>query len=123
MSESRRVLIVDDDDDIRAGAITRLRRAGFETLQAVDGADGLERARATHPDAVVLDVRMPVKDGLEALREMRSSPETRDIPVVMLSASLSDEQAALRGGAAYFLRKPYQGRSLIAAIESALETA
>jgi CheY-like chemotaxis protein len=123
MSDFRRVLVVDDDDDIRAGAITRLRMAGFETLQAVDGEQGLECARTAHPDAVVLDVRMPVKDGLAALRELRSLPETRDIPVVMLSASLSDEQAALRGGAAYFLRKPYQGRSLIAAIRSALESA
>jgi signal transduction histidine kinase len=114
------VLIVDDDREVNQCLSVRLRSAGFEVLSAADGEKGLETARSTKPDAIVLDVRMPNKDGLTVLRELRAHPGTMDIPVVVLSASIRDQQDALQSGANYFVRKPYEAEDVLSAIESSL---
>jgi two-component system phosphate regulon response regulator PhoB len=114
------VLLVDDDRDVAAGASLRLRAAGYRTLTAHDGHEGIRVAKAKRPAAIVLDVRMPHLNGLAALRELRTDRRTRGIPVVMLSASLVDQQAALDAGARYFLTKPYQPASLVTAVERAI---
>ena len=122
MSSSRRVLIVDDNKEIVAAASVRLRAAGFEPLTAFDGNEGVASAVRNHPDAIVLDVRMPIKDGLTALAELKSNRATRDIPIVMLSASIVDQQAALEAGARYFLKKPYDGNHLIQALSTVMSS-
>lgn len=116
MASSKRVLIVDDDHDIRLGTHFRLRAAGYETLQAQDGRTGVDAAEGSCPDAIVMDIRMPVMDGVEAMERLQMSPATRDIPVVVVSASLCDEEAALKHGARYFIRKPYSAESLLDAV-------
>ena len=68
---SHRVLLVDDDHDIALGASVRLRASGYEVSTAQDGEEGLDRALADPPDAIVIDVRMPKKDGLTLLAELR----------------------------------------------------
>jgi DNA-binding response OmpR family regulator len=115
-----RILIVDDDDDILRGAQLRLGGAGYKMFLAHDGAEGIVSAVENNPHAIVMDVRMPRMDGLTALSRLRERRETKDIPVVMLSASLVDQQAALNAGARYFIPKPYQGQTLLAAVDSAL---
>ncbi len=119
MPNANCVLVVDDDRDVLLGTRLRLEFAGYETLTAFDGQEGFESALRHHPDAILLDVRMPRLDGLQALTKLQDREETRHIPVVMLSASLVDQQAALDAGAKYFLTKPYQGKTLLAAIKSA----
>jgi CheY-like chemotaxis protein len=119
MFAANRILVVDDDRDVLRGARLRLECAGYETFSAADGEEGVAAAVKLSPDAILLDVRMPRMDGLTALAKLRERAETRNIPVVMLSASLIDQQAALDAGARFFLSKPYQGRTLLAAIESA----
>ncbi len=120
MTATQKVLLVDDDRDIILGASLRLRAAGYDTITAFDGQQGIEAALDERPDAIVLDVRMPRMDGMAALAMLHSCETTKDIPIVMLSASLVDQQAALDGGARFFLTKPYQGKTLVAAVESAL---
>jgi CheY-like chemotaxis protein len=115
-----RVLLVDDDHDIVAGASMRLRAAGYDTSAAYDGETGIATAVETHPDAIVLDIRMPNKTGLETLDELKRNERTRGIPVVMLSASLGDQEAALDGGARFFIKKPYLGSDLVQAINVAV---
>jgi CheY-like chemotaxis protein len=66
---------------------------------------------------------MPGMNGMEVLQKLKSQEPTRDIPVVVLSASLADEKSALDAGATYFLKKPYDGRTLVATVESAMEHA
>ena len=122
MSTCPKVLIVDDDHDVVRGLSLRLRAAGYETSAAYDGEQGLVAAKTGNPDAIVLDVRMPRLDGLAALRKLRSSKGTQDIPVVMLSASLVDQHAALDSGARFFVSKPYQPKTLLAAIDAAMRT-
>jgi CheY-like chemotaxis protein len=123
MTNAKNILLVDDDREILRGASMRLKAAGYRTLSAQDGRDGVIAAIDHHPDAIVLDVRMPRMDGLSALRELRQREATRHIPVVMLSASLIDQKEALEGGARFFVRKPYQGQELIAAVQTAMDEA
>jgi CheY-like chemotaxis protein len=120
MRNRRRILVIDDNHEVLLGASIRLRNAGYETLVALDAGEGISSAIREHPDAILLDVRMPGMDGLTALGELKRRTDTRDIPIVMLSASVVDQKAALDAGARFFLSKPYQGRNLIDAIQLAI---
>ncbi|MBC8354328.1 MAG: response regulator [Planctomycetes bacterium] len=121
MSDQTTVLLIEDDGEIRHIASLRLRAAGYKTMDAEDGDEGVLKAVAEHPDAIVMDVRMPKKDGMTALVELKEHKETRNIPIVMLSASIVDRQRALEAGARFFLTKPYQGRNLLATVAAAVD--
>ncbi len=114
------VLVVDDDRELSHCLAVRLQSAGFEVMSASDGVEGLEVARSAKPDAIVMDVRMPRKDGLTALRELRTDSGIKSTPVIMLSASIRDQQNALQAGASYFVRKPYEANEVLSAIESSI---
>lgn len=120
MVATHRILIIDDDADIVCGTTLRLRSAGYATTSASDGPSGIEMAESSHPDAILLDVRMPDTDGLEVLARLRARDATRRIPVVMLSASLRDRLKAAEAGARFFVAKPYQGKTLIDAVYRAI---
>lgn len=122
MSESTlTILITDDDPDILRGTTLRLEVSGFKTITAASGRECINAALTHSPDAVLLDVRMPDIDGIEVLKTLKASPETRNLPVVMLSASIGDRQLALDSGAEYFISKPYNGPTLIQAIQKAIQ--
>ncbi len=116
----KKVLLIDDDCGIVHGTTLRLRAAGYQIAQAFNGSKGLAAALDGHPDLILLDVRMPGMDGLEFLRTLKSQDQIKNIPVVVLSASLIDQQEALNEGARYFLSKPYQKQTLLAAVASAI---
>jgi DNA-binding response OmpR family regulator len=120
MEPKSRVLIIDDEQDIREGVSRWLNAAGFETTTAQDGRQGCERVTQDSPRAIVLDVQMPNMDGMQTLSALRSNQATVAIPVVVLSASLRDEQRALDAGASFFVRKPYDGRKLVCTVQAAL---
>jgi two-component system OmpR family response regulator len=108
-----RVLVIDDEPDIRLLADVVLTRAGHDVEQAVDGPSGLARLeRPPRPDVVVLDVRMPGVDGLAVLKEI--GPDGP--PVVLVTA----DPLALRAGARWTLAKPYRPEELVAAVAAAL---
>lgn len=115
---SKRILIIDDNQEIVLATSARLRAAGYETLLAYDGDEGIQAASEGNPDAIVLDMQMPIKDGLTALTELKHRHDTCDIPVVVLSASVFDQQSALESGARFFLRKPHDGRKLVDALNT-----
>ena len=114
------VLVVDDNADVSTCLSVRLEAAGYEVLTAFDGEAGLAAALQTLPDAVVLDVCMPKRDGLSVLRELRSNQKTKDTPIVMLSASIRDQHGALEAGADFFVPKPYESGDVLSAIESSM---
>lgn len=122
MSGAKRVLIVDDDAQIIQALGIRLGAAGFEILSAENGVDGLAAARAERPDAILLDIRMPQMDGLEVLERLRGADDTRDIPVVMLTANVAEKSRnrAAELGARYFLEKPCEPKTLLRAVRVAL---
>jgi two-component system alkaline phosphatase synthesis response regulator PhoP len=89
MSEKKTILVVDDDSDFADSVVVLLERAGFATAVAYDGVECLKKAAASRPDAIVLDVMMPVKDGYQTCKELKASPETSAIPVLLLTAVAS----------------------------------
>ena len=121
MNEVERVLVIDDEADIRDGVCRWLRAAGFEADFAEDGQQGIESARNLAPSAILLDVLMPKKDGMTTLAELRADYRTVGIPVIMLSASLRDEQRALDAGAKFFVIKPFDGKRLVSTVKAALK--
>jgi hypothetical protein len=114
------VLVVDDDQEVSSCLGVRLQAAGYEVLSAFDGQQGLAAAIEHHPDAVVLDLRMPNMDGLTMLHEMRNHQAVGRTPVVVLSANIRDQHRALEAGANYFVAKPYEAASVLSAIKSSL---
>ena len=114
-----RVLVIDDDDDIRGLVVELLQRAGLEVDQAADGRAGLRAFHQTPADLVVLDVSMPELDGWATLERIR---ELSSVPVVMLSAlgAELEKVRALRGGADDYVTKPFGRQELLARVESVL---
>ncbi len=89
MGEKKRILVVDDEPDFCAIVQGNLEKEGFDVEVAYDGIEGLEKVKASPPDAIVLDVMMPEKDGYAVCRELKNDPKYRDIPVLMLTAVAS----------------------------------
>jgi PAS domain S-box-containing protein len=109
--ESRRVLIVDDDADIRDGLGRALAKEGWEVVTASHGAEGLERVAEARPTVILLDLMMPEMDGFEFLDELRGTPEGAGVPVVVLTAKdlSNEERGRLNGGVARILQKSPDG--------------
>ena len=117
-----RVLIVEDDDDVRLMVRAAIERAGMEVVEARDGREGLRRFYETEPGVVVLDIRMPELDGWQVLERIR---ELSDTPILVLSANDGelDKVRGLREGADDYLTKPFGRQELIARIEALLRRA
>jgi two-component system cell cycle response regulator DivK len=103
-----KILIVEDDEMNRDSLRRLLRRRGFEILVAVDGAQGVEVARAESPDLILMDMSLPIIDGWEATRRLKASPETSSTPIVALTAHAmaSDHDKALAAGCDDYDTKP-----------------
>ncbi|MDP9434249.1 MAG: response regulator [Actinomycetota bacterium] len=114
------ILVVDDDAFIRQLVVDVLELEGYEVHEAVDGAAGILAYDALRPDCVVLDVMMPGLDGFEVLRRIRAADEM-PVPVVMLTAAGAESASrSWRGGADFFLRKPFEPDQLVGVLESLL---
>jgi CheY-like chemotaxis protein len=118
-----RVLIADDEPAIRDVLVLLLETEGFETQAVANGREACVAARADRPDLLLLDVMMPVQDGLSALRELKADPATSSIPVLMVSALSmpGDLLAAEEAGAAGYLAKPFRSGDLMDRINAVLE--
>jgi DNA-binding response OmpR family regulator len=123
MAAKRRVLLVDDDPQLLLLISTTLGTSDFDLLEASDGEQALQVARRDHPDLVLLDVTMPGLDGFEVCRQLKSSPETTSIKVVMLTARGTDADRA-RGrevGADDYFAKPFSPIQLLKRVYALLE--
>lgn len=113
---SKRILIVDDSSSLRNVVAIALEREGYETLQAANGAEGLERvAEAGKLNLIISDVNMPVMNGIEFLRALRQQPRGRFTPVLMLTTEGDDEmkQQGREAGARAWMVKPFDPAQLI----------
>ncbi len=118
---TRRVLVIDDDAQIRAVVTASLGLAGWEVLVARGGAEGIALAAAERPDAILLDVMMPDVDGPATLDALHSGPATSSIPVIMLTASAGrTEAAAFDHPVVGVIPKPFDIMGLPSAIAAAL---
>ncbi len=112
---SRHVLLVDDEDDIReVAAISFEAFAGWRVSSASCGAEGIAKALAERPDAILLDVMMPDLDGPSTFKRLQDDPNTRDIPVILLTAKVqpADRRRFEQLGVAGVLTKPFDPTSL-----------
>jgi CheY-like chemotaxis protein len=125
MTDTRRVLVVDDDPVIRRLVCAMLRPSPFVTVQANDGQEAWNALQREPFDVVITDRSMPEMDGLQLLRAIRASPAHAKIPVIMLTGSLASEAApeASIEGADAFLRKIVSSKELIATVNHVLAQA
>jgi CheY-like chemotaxis protein len=108
------ILVVEDERDIRQLIVVTLQLSGFRVVEAVDGGDALKQAGAVKPDLILMDVRMPKMDGYEACQRLKQMEQTKDIPVIFLSAK-GQETEIKRGfaaGAVAYLLKPFSPEEL-----------
>lgn len=117
-----KILIIEDERALVEPLSYNLQREGFEVLVSHDGQDGLLQAQLRLPDLIVLDLMLPVKGGIEVARELRSSPQTRNIPVIMVTAKAeeSDQLVGFAVGADDYVTKPYSPRVLLERIKKEL---
>jgi DNA-binding response OmpR family regulator len=114
-----RVLVIEDDVDIQQLIRSTLARQGFEVEQELDGRAGLEAAVERPPDLILLDIMLPEMDGRDVLAELKKREQTRDVPVIVISArgAQSDRRVALELGADDYIDKPFSPRLLISRVE------
>jgi len=115
-----KVLVIEDDRSLAEVLSYNLKAAGYEVLVATDGQDGLLRAETKSPDLVILDLMLPVVDGLDVCRRMRAQSATREIPIIMLTAKAeeSDEIVGFSLGADDYVTKPFSVKVLLERIKA-----
>ena len=117
-----KILLVEDNELNRDMLSRRLARKGYEVLLAVDGAEGVAVAAAERPDLVLMDMSLPVLNGWEATRRLKNDPQTRDIPIIALSAHAlaGSRERALAAGCDEFDTKPIEFERLVATLRRVL---
>jgi len=118
-----RILIVDDDEDVLLIVQTILDNAGYETLTARNGREGVEKALEAHPQAVLLDVMMPELSGWEVCTTLKSAPETRQIPIALLTvkSEIRDLITGMQVGADDYITKPFTRKKLLSTVQRLLD--
>ena len=118
----RQILIVEDEQPIREMVAFALRRAGFEVREAATSQDARVRLSDARPDLMLVDWMLPDMSGLELTRQVKRDPDTRDLPIIMLTARAAegDKVAGLDGGADDYMTKPFSPRELLSRINAVL---
>jgi len=118
-----RILVVDDEIYIVHILDFSLGMEGYEVVTALDGEQALQKAQETKPDLIVLDIMMPKMDGYETCKALKANPDTKHIPVILLSAKGRniDQQTGYDVGAEDYITKPFSPRKLVDRINSLLD--
>jgi two-component system cell cycle response regulator DivK len=115
---SRRILVVEDQEDNRRILHDLLTNAGYEIVQAENGEEALKAAAAERPDLILMDIQLPLLDGYEATRRLKADPALRAIPIIVITsyALSGDESKARAAGCDAYITKPYSPRAILAKI-------
>ncbi|MCX8036356.1 MAG: response regulator [Candidatus Sumerlaeia bacterium] len=115
----KRILLADDEEDIKTVVAMFLEAQGYEVITAFDGLDALEKVRTEKPDLILLDIMMPVLDGFEVCKRLKENEDTARIPIVILSAAAHVESVnrGLKAGAKDYIVKPFEPEKLVEKIE------
>jgi DNA-binding response OmpR family regulator len=118
-----KILIVDDDPDLRKALRLRLRANNFETVHASDGYSAIAVSQKEHPDLIILDLGLPAGDGFVVMERLQESDELSHIPIIVLTARdpQGSEQRALKLGATAFFQKPADNNELLEVIRASVQ--
>ncbi|RKY29684.1 MAG: two-component system response regulator [Candidatus Omnitrophota bacterium] len=117
-----KILIVEDERDIRSLVAKALSAKGYEVFEASNGYEGWYMLQKEKPDLVILDIMMPVMDGMEVLKKIRNHPEFKEMPVIMLTGK-SEDKDILEGysvGADYYITKPFDIKTVLIGVKMML---
>ena len=118
----KRILVVEDHEDNRKIMRDLLVGAGFDVIEAVTGAEAVEKAQASRPDLILMDLQLPVLNGIDATRQIKADPALRDTPVIAVTsyALSGDHEKARAAGCDGYFAKPVSPRQLLATIRDSL---
>ncbi len=121
-SNSKKILVVDDEELTTQLAKTFLEKHGFNVIIAFDGEEGLSMAKAENPDLILLDVMLPYMDGFEVCKKLKESDNFKNTPILMFTAKglISDIEKGQAVGADEYIIKPFSGKALVATIRKHL---
>jgi two-component system cell cycle response regulator DivK len=110
-----KILVVEDNEINRDMVVRRLQRRGFTMVTAVDGQQGVDMTRSEKPDLILMDMSLPVLDGWEATRQIKSDPDIKHIPIIGLTAHamVGDRENALKAGCDDYATKPVEFEKLV----------
>jgi two-component system cell cycle response regulator DivK len=119
---TKRILVVEDQEDNRQILRDLLGNAGFELDEAENGQDAIDQVAKRRPDLILMDIQLPVMDGYEATRRIKSDPATQAIPIIVVTsyALSGDENKARAAGCDAYVTKPYSPRQLLAKVREFL---
>ena len=119
---TKRILVVEDQEDLRGVLRDLLTGSGYTVLEAPDGESGIATAKADRPDLILMDIQMPVLDGYEATRQIKADPAVKATPIIAVSsfAMKGDEEKARAAGCDHYVTKPYSPLQLLRTIRSVL---
>jgi DNA-binding response OmpR family regulator len=119
---TKKILIVEDDPDVRKGMHVRLQASNYDTFFAADAISGMAEARKHQPDVILLDLGLPGGDGFTVMERFKANPHLAVIPIIIVSARTGHDNRvrAMKAGAKAFLEKPVDNAELLAVIRQAL---
>jgi two-component system cell cycle response regulator DivK len=117
---SKKILVVEDTEDNRQILRDLLSMAGYELIEAHDGAEGVAKAAEHKPDLILMDIQMPVMDGFEATRRIKADPALKSIPVIAVTsyALSGDEEKTRAAGCDGYIAKPFSPRQMLAKVRA-----
>ena len=120
---SKRILVVEDQEDLRAILRDLLSASGYTVIEAMDGAESVAKAASQRPDLVLMDIQLPVLDGYEATRRLKTSPDLKETPIIAVSsfAKTGDEENARAAGCDDYATKPYSPVQLLHIVRGFLD--
>jgi two-component system, cell cycle response regulator DivK len=119
---TKRILVVEDQDDLRGVLRDLLTGSGYEVAEAADGQDGVAKAQSELPDLILMDIQLPIIDGYEATRQIKADPNLKTVPIIAVSsfAMKDDEEKARASGCEHYVTKPYSPIQLLRIIRGFL---
>ncbi len=120
---SKRILVVEDNEDNRRIIRDLLKAGGYESIEAITGEDGLAAAKREKPDLILMDIQLPLMDGYEVTRRVKAEPDLKHIPIIAVTsyALSGDDKKAFESGCDGYVTKPFSPRVLLAKIREYLK--
>jgi two-component system cell cycle response regulator DivK len=119
---TKRILVVEDQADLRGILRDLLTGSGYEVAEAADGGEGVAKAKSERPDLILMDIQLPILDGYETTRQIKADPDFKEIPIIAVSsyAMKGDEEKARASGCDRYVTKPYSPVQLLRIIRGFL---